>query len=129
VDWCGGISPTQHKSAPWCWLSASSSRQDICGTEVWTGSSVALWKQLEELNSRTWQADPECLHQWRRDGADYGSPLEIGARSAFSILDELTTAAVRHRLPMARLVNRFRRLPHGLCKHQDALIFVLEELG
>lgn len=74
--------------------------EDICGTEMVVGSSVALLRHLQELNARTWQADPETLRRWRRDSADYGSPLEIGARFAFAVFAELADEATRHRLPM-----------------------------
>lgn len=73
---------------------------DVGGAEVLVGSSVALLRQLEELNARTWRLSPEELQQWRRNGADYGAPLESGARFAFSVFFELTQEATRHRLPM-----------------------------
>lgn len=74
--------------------------EDISGTEMFAGSSVVLLRQLHELNERTWQADASTLHQWRRDGADHGSPLEVGARFAFAVFSELAAEAVRCRLPM-----------------------------
>lgn len=73
---------------------------DIAGTELLVGSSMVLLRQLAELNNRTWQADVATLHQWRRDGADSGCPLEVGARFAFAVFYELTMEAVKHRLPM-----------------------------
>jgi hypothetical protein len=73
---------------------------DISGTELFVGSSIVLLRQLKELNGRTWQVDAETLHQWRRDGADYGSPLEIGAKFAFAVFYELAEEAIKHRLPM-----------------------------
>lgn len=72
---------------------------DVGGAEVLVGSSMALLRQLEELNARTWRVSPEELQQWRRNGADYGVPLESGARFAFSVFFELTQEATRHRLP------------------------------
>jgi hypothetical protein len=40
------------------------------------------------------------LAQWRRDGAEHESPLEIGARFAFGIITELVREANAHRLMM-----------------------------
>jgi hypothetical protein len=72
----------------------------ITGNEVVVGSSVRLLAELRELNSRTWKADDQQIHQWRVDGADYGAPLETSARLAFSIFYTLGQRSVAARLPM-----------------------------
>ena len=72
----------------------------IAGTEQLIGSSVTLLRQLRELNARTWGVDSQVLHQWRIDCAEHGSPLETGAKFAFSVLYELATESVAHHLPM-----------------------------
>jgi hypothetical protein len=73
---------------------------DPAGGEVYFGSSFALLKQLEDLNRRTWNATDVVLTQWRHDGADRNSPLEVGAQFAFSIMLMLARKAVAHRLVM-----------------------------
>jgi hypothetical protein len=72
--------------------------EDIGGNEILVGSSITLLEQLQKLNSRTWRADSELLHQW--DGADHGAPLEAGARFAFALFSDLTSEAIKHSLPM-----------------------------
>ncbi len=73
---------------------------DPNGQERGFGSSLTLRSQLELLNRRTWKAADDALSLWRRGGAEYKAPLEIGARFAFSILYELASQAVTHRLIM-----------------------------
>ena len=71
----------------------------LTGSNVVTiGSSVALRNELAALNQRTWKADAAMLARWRWEGADRNSPLEVGARFAFAILQALTEEAVAHRL-------------------------------
>lgn len=74
--------------------------EDVGGPEILVGSSIILSRQLDDLNARTWQAEPETLHRRRRDGADAGAPLEEGARFAFAVFSMLAAEAVQHRLPM-----------------------------
>jgi hypothetical protein len=74
--------------------------EDIAGAEIAVGSSVSLAEQLGELNARTWQAAPETIRQWRRESADYGAPLEAGARFAFAVFFELAVESVKNRVPM-----------------------------
>ncbi len=74
--------------------------KDVGGNQVGIGSSVALGEQLRSLNQRTWRADPSLLERWRKEGADFGAPLETGARFAFSLMLALTDLAVQHGLPM-----------------------------
>lgn len=74
--------------------------EDVGGPKILVGSSIILSQQLDELNARTWQAEPETLHRWRRDGSDAGAPLEEGARFAFAVFSTLAAEAVHHRLPM-----------------------------
>ena len=73
---------------------------DVNGNEVLVGSSRMLIEQLQSLNDRTWRVDSDTLRQWRREGADHGASLEVGARFAFALIFELATEAVEHRLPM-----------------------------
>jgi hypothetical protein len=73
---------------------------DVAGKPVLVGSSVTLLAQLEELNQRTWQADPKAVTQWRFEGAEHGAPLAIGSRFAFAIFYELAQQSVHNRLPM-----------------------------
>jgi hypothetical protein len=72
----------------------------IVGDSIVVGSSPRLLAELRELNSRTWNADDRQISQWRRDGADYGAPLEISARFGFCIFYELVRRSVAARLPM-----------------------------
>jgi hypothetical protein len=55
---------------------------------------------LDDLNSRTWQATPDDLVRWRRDGADFGAPMEVGAQFAFAVARDLAGKANENRLPM-----------------------------
>ena len=95
--------PNLLKGTEW-WLPAELpfvfSAADLCGADAVFGSSVRLAAELSELNSRTWKADQDTLVAWRRNGADYGSPLEVGARFAFAVFDGLAREATHHRLVM-----------------------------
>jgi len=73
---------------------------DVSGNTVDFGSVIALRDELAKVNDRTWRADSATLSAWRREGADYLAPLEIGARFAFAILYNLANAAAQHRLVM-----------------------------
>ncbi len=64
------------------------------------GASGTLVRQLDDLNARTWRAAPEELDVWRRAGADFSAPLEVGAKFAFALLTDLAGKGVEHRLPM-----------------------------
>ena len=72
----------------------------VAGVEIGIGSSPTLLAQLDELNRRTWCADERTLADWRREGADYGAPLETSARFGFSIMHSLGSASVANGLPM-----------------------------
>jgi hypothetical protein len=81
-------------------LSFTFMAEDITGNKVGIGSVNNLKAELEMLNQETWQVTSDVVSGWRRDGADFGAPLEVSARFAFSIFLELAGAAVAHRLPM-----------------------------
>jgi hypothetical protein len=72
----------------------------ILQEDVEIGSSIRLLEELRSLNTRTWHATPAELSNWRREGAQYGAPLEKSAQFAFALLYELCELAVQHRLPM-----------------------------
>ena len=74
--------------------------EDVGGTPVLVGSSIALRKQLEDLNRRTWQADDDLLEKWGFNGADHGAPLETGARFAFALFLKLPRHSVQNKLAM-----------------------------
>jgi hypothetical protein len=73
---------------------------DGTGNSIVLGSSVRLVAELRELNQRTWAAKDAEISQWRYDGAEYGAPLEISARFAFSIFFDLAGQSVARQLPM-----------------------------
>jgi hypothetical protein len=73
---------------------------DVSGNTVTFGSVFSLRDELAEINARSWRADSATLAAWRREGADYLAPLEIGARFAFAIFYDLASAAADHRLVM-----------------------------
>ena len=64
------------------------------------GSTAELFRQLDDLNNRTWRANPQSVSQWLKDGAEFGSPLETGARFAFAVFQDLAKQANENRLPM-----------------------------
>lgn len=70
------------------------------GTPVVMGATGTLAAQLRELNARTWRADDATIDAWRRDGADFGAPLERSARLAFAVFTRMVEEAEAHRLPM-----------------------------
>lgn len=74
--------------------------EDAGGNPIRIGSSLALHRQLKDLNKRTWSASDQMIAEWRRDGSEHGAPLESGARFAFSVFYELAAEANTHRLPM-----------------------------
>jgi hypothetical protein len=74
--------------------------EKVSGAPVLIGSSVALRRQLEDLNSLTWRADLSRLIAWQREGSECGASLETGARFAFAILSGLADESVANRLPM-----------------------------
>ncbi len=74
--------------------------EDVGGNPILIGLSVALARQLKELNKRTWQASDQMIARWRQDGSEHGAPLECGARFAFSVFYQLAEEANVHRLPM-----------------------------
>jgi len=73
---------------------------DPTGNRVGFAFGGALFAELEGLNRATWQATPNDLQEWRREGADYGAPLETSARFGYSVLESLARKSVSHRLPM-----------------------------
>ena len=73
---------------------------DVSGNTVNFGSVLALRDELARINALTWCADSTTLAAWRRQGADYLAPLEIGARFAFAVFSDLANAAAQHRLVM-----------------------------
>jgi hypothetical protein len=74
--------------------------EKVGGGHVLIGSSVALARQLKDLNSRSWRAESDRLGAWRREGSGHGAPLESGARFAFALLLDLSNKSVANRLPM-----------------------------
>jgi hypothetical protein len=74
--------------------------EDVGGNPVLVGSSVALFRQLEELNRRTWQAGKNLVEKWAFDGSENGAPLEPGARFAFALFLKLARHSVEQKLPM-----------------------------
>jgi hypothetical protein len=70
------------------------------GASAVVGSSPRLLSELNELNSRTWKATAGDVERWRKEGAEFGAPLEVSARFGFSIFLGLTSTAVERRLPM-----------------------------
>jgi hypothetical protein len=72
----------------------------IAGDSIVVGSSVWLLAELRERNSRTWNAGDPQTSQWHYDSAEFGGPLELSARFAFSIFYELAKRSVAARLPM-----------------------------
>jgi hypothetical protein len=73
---------------------------DLSENTVTFGSSVQLVRELEELNHRTWKADDQTLATWPKEWFECGTPLDRGARFAFSIFLALGRQSVKHRLPM-----------------------------
>jgi hypothetical protein len=86
------------------WLACSFSfvfrAEDVGGKPVLIGSSVALFRQLEDMNRRTWQAGTELLDRWAFDGSENGAPMEAGARFAFALFLKLARHSVEQKLPM-----------------------------
>lgn len=73
---------------------------DPRGVSQKIASSVLLYKELLELNQRTWRATPAILSFWREDGMEQEGTLEDKARFAFAVFHDLTKASVEYRLPM-----------------------------
>jgi len=74
--------------------------QSPVGAEITLGFTEALFEDLRRLNSRTWRASEWKLARWFREAAREGDPLELSAKSAFSILFFLAKEAVDQDLPM-----------------------------
>lgn len=74
--------------------------EDVDGRRVVIGSSVALRRQLDELNRATWQASATVVGQWSREPPPEGAALELCARYAFALLLDLSGQAVENGLPM-----------------------------
>jgi hypothetical protein len=72
----------------------------ITGRTCRFGSCTALLVQLDDLNAATWRAGADDVERWRREGAERGAPLEVGARFAWALLRNLAGEAATHRLPM-----------------------------
>jgi hypothetical protein len=73
---------------------------DVGGNPVLIGSGIALLRQLEDLNRRTWRADSDLLEKWALDGSDHGAPLETGARFSFALFMKLARHSAERKLPM-----------------------------
>ena len=73
---------------------------DCAGREVTFGSAIALARQLDELNKRTWNLDDAEANKAAIEGFEYGGPLEVGARFAFSLFRRHAAFSVTHQLPM-----------------------------
>lgn len=73
---------------------------DVGGSEKQVGSSIDLLKQLDDLNAQTWRADSKQLQEWRAAGVDFQAPMEVGARYALAVFQELAKKSIEHRLPM-----------------------------
>jgi hypothetical protein len=74
--------------------------EDVGGNPVVIGSSLALLRQLEDLNQRTWRADASRLQKWNFDGSEYEADMEAGARFAFAVFVKLARHSVEEELPM-----------------------------
>jgi hypothetical protein len=70
------------------------------GVSAIIGSCPRLLFELNELNARTWKASAGDIELWRKEGAEFGAPLEVSARFGFSIFHGLSSKAVERRLPM-----------------------------
>ena len=65
----------------------------VTGSALVAGSSAALCRQLDDLNSRTWQAGAATQKLWRFDA-------ERGEKFGFAIVRKLAGESVARRLPM-----------------------------
>jgi hypothetical protein len=74
--------------------------EDVGGNPVLVGSSVALLRELVDLNRRTWMADSDLVDKWAFDGSENGAPMELGARFAFALFVKLARHSVEEKLPM-----------------------------
>jgi hypothetical protein len=74
--------------------------EDVGSNLVLIGSSVALLRQLEDLNRRTWHARPDVLATRAFNNFEHGAPLENGARFAFALFLQLARHSVEEKLPM-----------------------------
>ncbi len=74
--------------------------EDVDGRRVVVGSTATLRRQLEELNTVTWKADPDIVATWGRDAVPDDAPLEQNARYAYAVLLDLAERSVELQLPM-----------------------------
>jgi len=74
--------------------------QDVDGRRIVVGSALTLARQLAELNGATWKAAEGNLARWAQAAPADDASLEVKARYAFAILNDLVQQAVGHRLPV-----------------------------
>jgi hypothetical protein len=74
--------------------------EDVDGRRIVVGSALTLARQLTELNVATWKAGESRLVRWAQAAPADDARLELKARHAFAILNELVRQAVGYRLPV-----------------------------
>jgi hypothetical protein len=74
--------------------------QDVDGRRIVVGSALTLARQLTELNAVTWKAGEGQVVRWAQAAPADDAVLEVRARYAFAILNELVRQAAEHRLPV-----------------------------
>ena len=74
--------------------------RDLGDNTVGFGSAVSLLRELDDLNVQTWNAETATLANWRCEGAEKNSPLEVCARFGFAIMRDMAASAVKHKLVM-----------------------------
>ena len=72
----------------------------LTGEPIVVGSSLRLLEELRYLNSSTWAASDQQIHEWRYEGAEYGVSLETRVRFGLSVFFELARRSIAGRLPM-----------------------------
>jgi len=73
---------------------------DVAGDDVAIGSSVALLRELETLNQRTFRADDTAMTGWLAAGATPESHLKDAARFGLAFFLKLARLSVSQRLPV-----------------------------
>jgi hypothetical protein len=74
---------------------------DPRGIALVFGSSVALARELDELNAQTWKASSDAIVEWRQIDPNSPDWKEL-AKRGYSILHYLARLAIDNRLPMIR---------------------------
>ena len=64
------------------------------------GFAGSLFKELLDLNQRTWRADLDTIIDWYDKSVEYGSCLEACARFGFAVFYRLSLTAYEERSPM-----------------------------